>query len=195
MMIYMVKGRSFFIILRGFLFFGIVSGGFFPVVFAGPGGGGGGGGGGGPVCPPACPPNAANCEANLVITETQSLQFGSISAPTAGTVIIDTAGVRTFTGGIVLVGAGGAAASFSMNTGSYNCTGRALVVVTAGPTATLTHATLPASMTVDTFTTSLVAGDAFDPTIPLTVGATLNVGTSQTPGTYTGTYPVTVSFQ
>ena len=147
------------------------------------------------VCPPACPPTPANCDANLVITATQDLEFGSMTAPVAGTVVVDTAGIRTATGGVVLVGGGVTAASFSMSTGAYACTGRALVTVTAGPTATLTHASLPATMTVDTFTTSPVAGDAFDSAAPLLVGATLNVSTLQGPGSYTGTFLVTVTFQ
>lgn len=190
MIIFMVKSRILSLILSGFQFCGIVFAVFPSVVVAGPGGMGTG-----PVCPPACPPNPANCEANLVITQTQALQFGSISAPAAGTVIIDTTGIRTFTGGVILIGAGGAAGSFSMDTTPYNCTGRALVVVSAGPTATLNHTSLPATMTVDTFTTSLVAGDAFDPTIPLTIGATLHVGTLQASGTYSGIYTLTVNFQ
>lgn len=188
----MVKGSYLSLILGGILIFGL-SAAFFPSkVHAGPGGQGMGGG---PVCPPACPPNPANCDANLVITEIQALQFGSISAPIAGTVVVDTAGARTSTGGVVLVGTGGTAGTFSMSTAPYACTGRALVVVTAGPTATLNHASLPATMTANTFTTSLAPGDAFDPTIPLTVGATLNVGTAQSPGAYSGTYLITVTFQ
>jgi hypothetical protein len=116
-----------------------------------------------------------------------------MTAPLAGTVIVDTAGIGIATGGVVLIGAGTTAASFSMSTGAFNCGGRALVTVAAGPTATLTHATLPATMTVDTFTTSLVPGDNF--ASPLTVGATLNVGALQEPGSYSGTFLVTVTFQ
>lgn len=180
------------IILGGFLFFELAPT-FFPTsAHAGPGGQGMGVG---PVCPPACPPNPANCDANLVITETQALQFGSIIAPTAGTVVIDTAGVRTATGGVVLIGAGGSAGNFSLSTAPYNCTGRVLKTITVGPSAALNHTTLPASLTVDTFTTNPPAGGAFDPTIPFTVGATLNVGTMPTPGTYIGTYILTITFQ
>ncbi len=182
--------RSF--LFSAFLFFGSIASVYSPHVLAAPAGMGGGGGS---VCPPACPPSAANCDASLVITATQDLQFGSVTAPVAGTVIVDTAGARIATGGVVLVGAGGAAANFSMSTGPYNCAGRALVTVTAGPTATLTHASLPTTMTVDTFTTNPVSGGAFDPAVPLTVGATLHVGTLQTPGSYSGTYLVTVTFQ
>lgn len=190
MIIPMVKGISLSFLLSGFLFFGLIATVFTPHVHAGPGGMGGG-----PVCPPACPPNPANCDANLVLNEIQALQFGSITAPLAGTVVVNTAGVRTSTGGVILIGAGGAAGTFSMSTGPYNCAGRNLVIVTAGPTATLNHATLPATMSVNTFTTNPAPGGVFDPTVPLTVGATLNVGASQAPGSYSGTYLVTVTFQ
>lgn len=156
-----------------------------------------GGQGMGPACPPACPPSPVNCDANLVITPTQSLQFGSMVGTLAGTVVVGTTGLRTATGGVVLVtGAPVSAASFSMSTVPYNCNGRALPVITVGPTATLNHSTLPGvTMTVDTFVTNPVAGDAFDDTIPLTVGATLNVNAGQASGTYQGTYDVTVTFQ
>ncbi|MGD8569251.1 MAG: DUF4402 domain-containing protein [Gammaproteobacteria bacterium] len=154
------------------------------------------GGGMGPTCPPACPANPANCDANLVITPTQPLQFGAMAAPAAGTVTVDTTGVRTSTGGVVLItGSTASAANFSMTTTPYNCTGRALAVVTVASPATLTHSTLGTTMTVNNFVTNPAAGGAFDPTVPLAVGATLNVGAGQAPGTYTGTFMVTVTFQ
>lgn len=186
----MAKFISLSVLLFGLLFFGLMTSTYSPEVAAAPGGGGGG-----PVCPPACPPTPANCDANLVITATQDLQFGSMSAPLAGTVIVDTAGVGVATGGVVLIGGGATAASFSMSTGAFNCTGRALVTVTAGPTATLTHASLPPTMTVDTFTINPAPGGAFDSAVPLFVGATLNVGALQEPGLYSGTFLVTVTFQ
>ena len=185
------KGITSPFLLGVFLFLGFIATVSSPHVLAAPAGMGGGG----PVCPPACPPNAANCDVSLVITATQDLQFGSMTAPVAGTIIVDTAGTRIATGGVVLIGAGGAAASFSMSTGAYACSGRNLVVVSAGPTATLTHASLPATMTVNTFTTNPVPGGVFDSAVPLTVGATLNVGTLQTPGSYSGSFLVTVTFQ
>ena len=186
----MIKGFTIFFLFCGVLVIGMMITVSSHKAFAAPPPGKG------PVCPPACPPNAANCDANLVITAIQDLQFGSMTAPVAGAVIVDTAGVRTATGGVVLIGTGAvSAASFSMATGLYNCTGRALVVVTAGPTATLTHASLAATMTVNSFTTNPAAGGAFDPAVPLTVGATLNVGALQAPGSYSGSYLLTVTFQ
>ena len=160
---------------------------------------GGMGMGGGPVCPPACPPSPTNCDASLVITPsaTQTLQFGSFTAGTGGTVIVDTASARTATGGVILLTSSTfGAASFTMSTVPYNCNGRALAIVTAGPTATLTHTTLPGvTMTVNTFVTNPAAGGAFDDTVPMTVGATLNVNASQAAGSYSGTYDLTVTFQ
>ena len=189
MIIGMAKLISLSVLFFRLLFFGSIISTYSPEVSAAPGGMGGG-----PVCPPACPPNPANCDANLVITATQDLQFGSMTAGTGGSVIVDTAGVATPTGTVLLLAGGAAAASFNMSTGAYTCTNRALVTVTAGPNATLTHATLPANtMAVDTFTLSLAPGDLF--TSPMTVGATLNVGSSQEPGPYTGTFLVTVTFQ
>jgi hypothetical protein len=170
-----------------------------PDVHAAPAGGGGGlgmGMGGGPVCPPACPPSPTNCDASLVMTATQALQFGAIAAPAAGTVTVDTAGIRTSTGGVVLItGSTATAAQISMSTAPYTCDGRALVVVSVTSPATLTHTTLGATMTVDNFVTNPAAGGAFDSTIPMTIGATLNVGASQAPGSYTGSFLVTVTFQ
>ena len=52
-----------------------------------------------------------------------------------------------------------------------------------------------ATMSINNFVTSLIAGDASDPAVPLAVGGTLNVGTLQASGTYTGNIFVTVTFQ
>jgi len=164
-----------------------------PVSVAAPGGMGGGMG---PVCPPSCPPNPANCDANLVLTPTQALRFGLVAAPAAGTVTVDTTGVRSSTGGVILIVGGTVTpAAFSITTTPYDCTGRPLVIVTVASPAVLTHAGSGATMNVDNFTTNPIAGDAFDPTIPLTVGGTLNVGNLQTQGTYNGNILVTVTFQ
>jgi len=159
-------------------------------------GGGGGAGGGGPTCPPACPANPANCDANLIITPTQTLQFGSMAGTTGGTVTVDTAGARSSIGVILLTGGTIAAASFNMSTAPYNCNGRALPVITVGPTATLNNTTTPGmTMTVDTFVTNPAVGGAFSDTTPLTVGATLHVNANQDPGSYQGTYDLMVTFQ
>ena len=148
----------------------------------------------GPVCPPACPATPTNCDANLVITNTQSLSFGSIAAPLAGTVIVDPAGIRSSTGGVVLITGGTvSAANFTLTTLPYNCTGRPLVVVAVNSPTTLTGP--GPAMTLDTFVTNPISGDAFDPAIPLSVGGTLHVGALQPAGSYSGTILLTITFQ
>ena len=136
----------------------------------------------------------AECDAALVISAVQNLQFGTISAPSAGTVTVDTTGVRTATGGIILLSSGTVSpASFSMSTAPVNCNGRRLIVVTVASPAILTDGTN--NITLDTFTTSPIANDRFDPAVPLLVGGTIHVNTLQPPGTYTGNILVTVTFQ
>jgi len=136
----------------------------------------------------------AQCDAALVISAVQNLQFGKISAPTAGTVTIDTTGLRTATGGIILLSSGTvSAASFTLSTAPTNCRNRRLRTVSVATPAILTDGTN--NITLDTFTTNPVANDRFDPAVPLLVGGTIHVGTLQTPGTYTGNILVTVTFQ
>ena len=149
----------------------------------------------GPVCPPACPPNPANCDANLVITPMQSLAFGSMAAPTAGTVTVDINSIRSATGGVLLISGGTvSAATFNMTTTPYNCAGRPLVIVSVASPTTITNGS-GATMSINNFVTSLVVGDVFDPAVPLAVGGTLNVGTLQSPGTYSGNILLTITFQ
>lgn len=147
-----------------------------------------------PACPPACPPNPANCDSNLVISSTQSLSFGAMAALAAGTVTVDINSIRSASGGIVLIGGTVSAATFSMTTSPYSCTGRSLVVINVAAPAILTNGS-GATMSVDNFVTSLVGGDAFDPAVPLVVGGTLNVGAMQAPGVYSGNIFITVTFQ
>ena len=162
-------------------------------------GGAMGGGGGGGNCPPGCPVTPANCDANLIITPTPgiSLQFGSMAGSSGGTVTIDpVTNQRSSIGVILLTGGSEQAASFDMSTAPYNCNGTALPIITAGPTATLSNITTPGmTMTVDTFVTNPAAGGTFSDTTPLTVGATLHVNANQDPGSYSGTYDLTVNFQ
>lgn len=164
-------------------------------VYAAPGGMGGGMG---PVCPPACPPSPTNCDANLVISQTQGLHFGSFSVTTGGgggTIVIDPTGLRsTPSPGITLISTdAGNAATFSMTTTPYNCNGRALATVSAVSASGLTGP--GTSMALDTFVMIPAAGGAFDSAVPLQLGATLHVADGQTPGNYSGVYTLTVTFQ
>jgi hypothetical protein len=135
----------------------------------------------------------------IAISQTTALNFGRFSAPTggtAGTVTIDASapGTRSFTGGTVLVTSGAGAIG---NSGVFAVTGEASATYTiTNPTATTL--TGPGTAMGVTFTTSpsgigggtLSAGGAQT----LFVGGTLSVGAVQTPGSYTGSYTVTVEY-
>ncbi|MDH5545293.1 MAG: DUF4402 domain-containing protein [Gammaproteobacteria bacterium] len=139
----------------------------------------------------------SNATANIVtpiaITNTAALDFGSFShGGAAGTVVVDTAGVRTFTGAITLMGVTSAAAAFDV----------------AGTPSSLFSITLPAStilsngvdnITIDTFLSNpaVAVGGALDATgaAVVNVGATLNIVGTESTGAYTGSFDVTVDYQ
>jgi hypothetical protein len=134
---------------------------------------------------------ASSAEAAISLTKTADLAFGDLtSGATAGTVRIAPGGGRTRTGGVTLLASTTGAASFTVSTpsGSRNYS----IVLPASTTLTSGGGF---TMTVNTFrsnpggsgTTSAGAH-----TQTLNVGATLQVSANQKPGTYTGTFTVTV---
>jgi hypothetical protein len=128
--------------------------------------------------------------APIAITKNADLRFGKFApGATAGTVVMNTAGTRTVTGGVVLsaLDAGGAA-SFAVTgdtTATYAITLPASVSIINGAN----------TMTLDAFTSNpsgtgtLTAGAQ-----TLLVGGTLNVGMNQVAAAYTGTFDVTVEY-
>jgi hypothetical protein len=135
----------------------------------------------------------ASAEAAISLTKVTDLAFGDLTAGvTAGTVKITPAGARSRTGGVTVLASTFDNASFTVTTPSGL---RTYTIILPG-SATLTSGG-GFTMTVDTFksnpngsgTTS--AGGAHTQT--LNVGATLQVGANQKPGTYTGTFSVTVN--
>lgn len=123
----------------------------------------------------------------LVVTQAQGMNFGDLSVGTAG-------------GTLVLAPGGGLTPSADIDTaggtvqvGTYNVAGEATKVYTISFPGSTTLTSGGNTMTVGAFTDS-VGGSAAVPT-PFSVGATLTVGGSQAPGTYTGTYTITVNYQ
>lgn len=135
---------------------------------------------------------AAPAEAAISLTKNADLAFGDLtSGATTGTVKITPAGARSRTGGVTVLASTWGAASFTVSTpsGSRNYT-----IVLPG-SATLTSGG-GFTMTVNTFTsTPNGSGKTNGGTLQqtLTVGATLQVGANQQPGTYSGTFLVTVN--
>lgn len=128
------------------------------------------------------------------VTKNADLQLGSFISPTAsGTVTVSTAGARSATGSITLRSGGSvAAASFTM-TGSSNSTytitlpaNNSVTISSGGQTLTLTNFTcsLPLSG-------SRLGGGATS--LTFTVGADATIVPNATPGSYSGTFNVTVN--
>lgn len=136
----------------------------------------------------------------IVVSGTQTLIFGDVTEASAGTVVIDTAGAQSVTGGVTAVnstltpGQGviqiqagtGVAIDLSMAATSYN------VAHTVTPTIV---------MAVNNFNIgTAAAGTAITVTLAAAtetraLGATLNVGSPQQPGLYQGAYTVNANYQ
>ncbi|MEN9682820.1 MAG: hypothetical protein RLZZ427_571 [Pseudomonadota bacterium] len=130
---------------------------------------------------------------SLTLAATGSLEFGQLAANSGGTVIVNANSTVSQTGGLVSNGTRTPAA-FSV-TGSPN----ALVTVSL-PTsaATLTRAGGAETMTLDGFNTNPNGAFQLDGATgagAFTVGGTLHVASGQVPGTYSGTFSVSVEYQ
>ena len=134
---------------------------------------------------------AANVITPLSISETNGINFGDVSVgTTGGTVVLDTTGGRTVTGDAEAVSGG------TVLSGAYSVTGEGTKAYSITFPLTATISSGGNDMTVNGFnhdagaTPALSGGaDTFN------VGATLNIGASQAPGNYTGTYTLTVDYQ
>jgi hypothetical protein len=134
----------------------------------------------------------ANASARVIAAITLSspigLNFGDVVAGASlGTVSVDFGGARTAGGGTTL-GSGTGVSAAVFNVSGF---GGATYVIQL-PSSPIALGT----MTVDTFigskglASTLTAGG----TDSFTVGATLHVAASQAPGSYSGTFPVTVTY-
>ena len=128
----------------------------------------------------------------IAINNTAALDFGSFSHAAAGTVTIDTAGTRGSSGGVTLIGSGGAAATFDVAgtaSSAYSITLPASSTITDG-TDTMTINTYVSNPDAGTGGTLDGAGAG-----TIAVGATLVVAGTEGAGAYTGTFDVTVDYQ
>lgn len=132
-------------------------------------------------------------QVSVAIKNDQSLSFGSFVAGNGGSVTVSTTGKRSAGGGVVLIPSSlGTAAQFTVS-GDLNATYTIQL-----PVNDVVSLTGPGNgMFVNTFTSTpsgaggnLGAGGSQ----ALSVGGTLNVGSGQTPGSYSGTFSVTVSY-
>ncbi len=126
----------------------------------------------------------------ISIAKASDLNFGAmIATPTAGTVKLDPAGVRTASGGAVLASAAGVSAA------SFDVAGEPNTSFAVGLPGSIQITSGANSMTVDSFTTGasayLLDGAGAS---GLSVGANLSVAANQPAGLYSGSFSVTVAY-
>ena len=147
---------------------------------------------------PASASATANATATIItpiaIAHVADLNFGNIVAGTGtGTVIVDTDGVRTSTGDVILP----TATPGTVNAAEFTVTGLAAATYDITLPGSIDISTTGgATMTVTNFTsTPSVTGTlAANGEQTLSVGATLTVGANQPAGTYEGSFFVTVAY-
>lgn len=133
----------------------------------------------------------------LTLTKNADLEFGALFAGvSAGTVVINpTSGARSTTGGVTTATAGFSPARFTV-TGDANQ--RVQINVPNG-SLFINRIGGGAQMRVRKFRRQMLIPNAprIGPagTLTFNVGATLDVGASQLPGRYTGSFNVTVDYQ
>jgi hypothetical protein len=125
----------------------------------------------------------------------QTLRFGAFyHGASGGSVIIDPAGARTSTGDVVLLGMGFPFSAALFEVRAHRGT---VVGILLGPDVSLTG-TPSGSMTLSIDSSNpispFVSTVNFNVPIPLYIGGTLTVGNSAAnpPGSYTGTFNVTI---
>ena len=129
----------------------------------------------------------------LTVLKRGDLDFGKLAVTTGGTAVIDPlSGARTATGGVIPAGTGFHPATFT-GTGNRNSVvnirlpSKATTVTRVGGTETMTVS----NWTLDGKTNRKVPPSQ---TFDYAVGATLTVGANQAPGTYVGTFDVTIQY-
>ena len=140
---------------------------------------------------PASPLHAVNKTG--IVTNTRALSYGRFIADAGGTIILNPAGARSKTGGVILLSGGTiTSAAFSLTeTGS-------------GKSLSFTTITLPSTATMSSGSNTMTIGNfVSDPAntvlgtgkTSVLVGATLTVAPNQAPGNYSGSFVVTVNYQ
>ncbi|MCB1530416.1 MAG: DUF4402 domain-containing protein [Rhodospirillales bacterium] len=134
--------------------------------------------------------------APVQITQTRTLNFGSLTEAGVGTMVVDNLDAGTAGGGVTSIGG-------TIQAGGYTlkATAAAKVTVTAPANVSITETVGGvAKMTVSSFTFDGAAGPLTHTMVAATdtglrLGGTLNVGAGQTTGTYTGSVTLTANYQ
>lgn len=136
------------------------------------------------------------CAQQVNLSNTQGLDFGKFVAGTGGTVVITPAGLRSRTGGVILLTSPTASqATFSVSKSSNGTTNKSIVIsLPANGSTVLTSGSN--SMAVNAFVSSPASLTSLTTTpTTLSVGATLSVAANQAAGSYSGSFQVIVNYQ
>ncbi|MFC5461306.1 DUF4402 domain-containing protein [Massilia niabensis] len=133
----------------------------------------------------------------VTLSNARGLDFGRFVAGSGGTVVLSATGVRSRTGGVVLLNSPNAGQAVFNVGKSVNGSNNRAVIVTLPANGTIRLTSGANSMAVGSFVRSPTTATI---TIPnggttLSLGATLTVAPNQAPGTYSGSFPLTVNYQ
>jgi hypothetical protein len=132
----------------------------------------------------------------IVLNNTRGLDFGRFVAGAGGTITVSPTGVRSRTGGIVLLNSPSTGqAGFTVGRSSNGGNNKA-VAISVPANGSIRLSSGANSMAVNNFVnnpTTILSVPAGGTT--LSIGATLTVAPNQPAGTYSGSFPLTVNFQ
>jgi hypothetical protein len=141
-------------------------------------------------------PAAFAC-AKVTFTANQALTFGRFAAGTAvGTITVSPSGVRSRSGGVMLLTSTATAATFTYNDNSPSRANSACIIgLPSDNTIILSAGT--SQMQLKTFTSTPSSGTCVlsNGTLQFSVGATMTVNANQPKGSYTGSIPITIQYQ
>jgi hypothetical protein len=129
------------------------------------------------------------------VQTTGNLAFGRFVAASGGAVTVSQSGLRSRSGAVVLLASSAAPATFSISDNTPG-NGRKLLIVTLPANGSVFLANGAQRMPVDGFVSNAPADGVLGPPPGLLqVGATLGVAASQAPGSYSGSFQITVEYQ
>lgn len=135
---------------------------------------------------------AAPAWAQISLSNTANLAFGSFVANSGGTVTVAPNGGRSKGGSVLLVAQGATATAAQF---TFSGTAGLPYAITLPPNDTVTLTDGSHTMAVNNFTSSLsFSGTLTGSPQTLLVGATLTVGNAQAPGSYTGSFAFSVNY-
>lgn len=139
-----------------------------------------------PAAAPTLPPKA--------IANTASMGFGRFAPAGGGAIKVDINGVRTRTGGVILLTSTASPARYTIfGIGNDNRT----YILTLPANGTVALRSGVNAMPLNDFVSNAPAGGMVLPagSQAISVGATLQVGPGQSPGNYSGSFQVTLEYQ